>query len=153
MAGIAYARAAVAYSMLFGLFASPALALDPKQSVDRYMLATFTADDGLPSDIVNALLQTRDGFLWVGTSNGIARFDGRHFTTVQLFHKTRVIGLTRTMAQGPDGSLWAGTNSGALRIPAESLVLSSRITMNMLGIPHASARVSATGVRRSAKRV
>src|SRR5260370_17132008 len=40
--------------------------------------------DGLPSDSVTAIIQTRDGFLWVGTSSGLARFDGVKFTEVRL---------------------------------------------------------------------
>src|ERR1035441_3159727 len=40
--------------------------------------------DGLPSDSVTALIQTRDGFLWVGTSAGLVRFDGLKFAKVTL---------------------------------------------------------------------
>jgi signal transduction histidine kinase/ligand-binding sensor domain-containing protein len=121
MAGISCARAAVA-SVLFGVFAGQALALDPSQAVGSYLHSNFTReDDRLPSDIVNVLLQTRDGFLWVGTSYGVARFDGRHFTTVRFSPEIRARGLTTALAEGPDGALWAGTSFGALRIPKEAL--------------------------------
>ena len=40
--------------------------------------------DGLPSDSVTAIIQTHDGFLWVGTSAGLVRFDGVKFTEVKL---------------------------------------------------------------------
>ncbi len=47
----------------------------------QYTLATWTARDGLPSSYVISLAQDRDGYLWVGTSAGLARFDGRRFVT------------------------------------------------------------------------
>src|SRR5271169_1497089 len=40
--------------------------------------------DGLPSDSVTAIIQTRDGFLWIGTTTGLVRFDGVKFTRVDL---------------------------------------------------------------------
>ena len=45
----------------------------------RLGLHQFTADDGLPQAGANALLQTRDGYLWIGTFGGLARFDGLGF--------------------------------------------------------------------------
>ncbi|MHC1769377.1 MAG: LamG-like jellyroll fold domain-containing protein [Verrucomicrobiia bacterium] len=40
----------------------------------------FTTENGLPGNIVKAVVQSRDGYLWVGTEDGLARFDGRRFT-------------------------------------------------------------------------
>src|ERR1700753_1386258 len=57
----------------------PAIAIDPKQPAADYLRQTFTTADGLPLNVVNDLLQTRDGFLIVGTANGVARFDGHRF--------------------------------------------------------------------------
>src|SRR5947208_5626417 len=37
-------------------------------------------DDGLPQNAVNAILQTRDGYLWLATFDGLVRFDGLEFT-------------------------------------------------------------------------
>jgi ligand-binding sensor domain-containing protein len=51
---------------------SQALALDPQAS--SYLRADFTVEEGLPDDTVNAIAQTRNGFLWVGTSRGLSRF-------------------------------------------------------------------------------
>jgi ligand-binding sensor domain-containing protein len=39
-------------------------------------------EDGLPDNVVNAILQSRDGFLWIGTYAGLARFNGREFMPV-----------------------------------------------------------------------
>src|SRR6185436_14439807 len=43
-------------------------------------LRTWRSEDGLPSDAVNALAQTPDGYLWIGTNAGLVRFDGVRFT-------------------------------------------------------------------------
>ena len=39
----------------------------------------FTTDDGLPQSFISALAQDADGFLWIGTRDGLARYDGREF--------------------------------------------------------------------------
>jgi signal transduction histidine kinase/ligand-binding sensor domain-containing protein len=98
-----------------------ALALDPSQPVSSYSRTRFTKEDGLPSSTVNVVLQTRNGFLWVGTNGGLARFDGTHFTTIEFSPQTPTDGLSRALAEGPDGDLWVGTNTGVLRIPSAAL--------------------------------
>jgi signal transduction histidine kinase len=107
--------------LIIGGLAGQALALDPTQAVGSYLQTHFAKEDGLPSSIVNVILQTRNGFLWVGTREGLARFDGRHFTTIELSPQTPTEGLSQALAEGPDGDLWAGTNTGVLRIPSASL--------------------------------
>ena len=46
----------------------------------RFIVARFGAKEGLPQNTVLTMTQTRDGYLWVGTLAGLARFDGRRFT-------------------------------------------------------------------------
>ena len=50
-----------------------------------YNYGTWTTDEGLPQNSVNSILQTRDGYLWIGTYEGLARFDGVRF---RVFNKT-----------------------------------------------------------------
>jgi ligand-binding sensor domain-containing protein len=107
--------------LLLGALAVRALALDPWQPVGSYSRTRFTKEDGLPSSTVNVVLQTRNGFLWVGTNGGLARFDGTHFTTIEFSPQTPTDGLSRALAEGPDGDLWVGTNTGVLRIPSAAL--------------------------------
>ena len=47
------------------------------QASQRYTVQVWEADDGLPQNSVIAMTQTRDGYLWLGTLNGLVRFDGR----------------------------------------------------------------------------
>jgi signal transduction histidine kinase/ligand-binding sensor domain-containing protein len=107
--------------LLLSAFAGHVLALDPSQPVSSYLRSRFAKEDGLPSAVVNVILQTRNGFLWVGTNGGLARFDGTHFTTIEFSPETSTDGLSRALAEGPDGDLWVGTNTGVLRIPSAAL--------------------------------
>lgn len=48
----------------------------------RYIIETWQTEQGLPQNTVTSMAQTRDGYLWVGTLNGLARFDGVRFKVV-----------------------------------------------------------------------
>jgi signal transduction histidine kinase/ligand-binding sensor domain-containing protein len=100
-------------------FVGQALALDPQAS--SYLRADFTVEDGLPDNEVNAIAQTRNGFLWVGTDGGLARFDGKHLSQIRLrpgISKEIPISFLLTAA---DGGLWVGTDAGLVYIPATAL--------------------------------
>lgn len=79
----------------------------------EYLLKTWQTADGLPASTVTSLVQTRDGWLWVGTTNGLARFDGTRFT---VFGESR--GLPNLhitcLHEDPSGTLWAGTAGGGV---------------------------------------
>jgi signal transduction histidine kinase/ligand-binding sensor domain-containing protein len=73
----------------------------------------WTTDDGLPQNRIGCLKQTRDGYLWIGTWNGLARFDGVKFT---VFNKSNTPELVsdaiNALTEDSDGTLWMGTRSG-----------------------------------------
>ena len=54
--------------------------LDPQKPITQYVHDVWQIDQGLPQNSVMAMAQTRDGYLWLGTQEGLARFDGVHFT-------------------------------------------------------------------------
>ena len=114
--------AAVGFSTVFIIATKSACAVDPEQPATSYIRTTFTVEDGLSSNVVNAIVQTRDGFLWIGTDAGLNRFDGRHFTPI-YFRGPRSTpqGIVSTLAEGPDGNLWVGTSAGLVRIPRLAL--------------------------------
>lgn len=66
--------------LLVLLVGAPAWALDPARKVDEYTIARWTMEDGLPHNLVHTISQDADGYLWAGTWEGAARFDGRRFT-------------------------------------------------------------------------
>lgn len=83
----------------------------------QYQFDTWTADTGLPQNIVRAVHQTFDGYLWVATLDGLARFDGVRFT---VFNKSNSPGISSnrftSLYEDQSGALWLGTeNSGLTR--------------------------------------
>jgi hypothetical protein len=91
-------------------FGGPARAIELPEPAS-YVRKNFTVEDGLLSNNVNAVLQTRDGFLWIGTQDGLLRFDGRHFTPIQFLPQASPI-LVNALAEAPDGALWGVPKPG-----------------------------------------
>jgi signal transduction histidine kinase len=94
--------------------ASPLLALDPQRAPSRYGHDAWLSQDGLPQDFVQAVTQTPDGYLWIGTLGGLVRFDGVRFT---VFDSGNTPGLKdariNALCPGRDG-LWIGTAAGGV---------------------------------------
>jgi signal transduction histidine kinase/ligand-binding sensor domain-containing protein/CheY-like chemotaxis protein len=79
---------------------------------------TWTSREGLPGDFVQKIFQDRDGTVWVGTSEGLARLRGDRIVTFgDLAHPISAF------AQGPDGALWVGTDGAGLARLTGSLAL------------------------------
>ncbi len=95
------------------ILASRAVALDPLRPVREYRVAEWGMRDGLPYPSIAALAQSADGYLWIATRNGLARFDGVTFTTF-THATTPSIGDDRITAllAARDGTLWIGTARG-----------------------------------------
>lgn len=73
----------------------------------------WTTRDGLPQDHVRAIVRTRDGFLWIATDAGLARFDGFGFKTYGLRDGLGAVAVL-SLLEARDGTLWVGTVGGGL---------------------------------------
>ncbi|HEY2942864.1 MAG TPA: two-component regulator propeller domain-containing protein, partial [Vicinamibacteria bacterium] len=104
---------AVAALLLLG--APLASALDPAKAVSHYSLASWQTDDGLPHNRVQAIVQTPEGYLWLATQEGLARFDGVRFTVFDR-HGTAAMNANdvETLFVSRGGSLWVGVYGGTL---------------------------------------
>jgi len=95
--------------------ATGAFALDPARALTQSRLSVWTSDSGLPQNTVHAIAQTRDGYLWMGTEEGLARFDGVRFV---VSDRQSAPGLgssfVTSVFEAPDGTLWIGTYGGGL---------------------------------------
>src|SRR5438045_3541382 len=91
----ARAAALIAVVVIASIHASRANALDATKDFAQYAIRNWQAEDGLQQDQVNALTQTPDGYLWIGTQRGLVRFDGIRFTPVILgeSHKSEITDL------------------------------------------------------------
>src|SRR5579884_1319180 len=87
----------------------------PTLAPGNYARQIWRSEDGLPQNKIQALAQTPDGFLWIGTSGGLVRFDGVRFT---VFDRSNAPALRddsiTTLRPAHDGSLWIGTEGGGL---------------------------------------
>ena len=105
-------------ALLAGLLAGRALGgdapgLDPTKALTQLGLDVWTTDHGLPSATVTAVRETRDGYVWLATYDGLARFDGGRFTVYTQADGLGNNGL-RALCEDRDGNLWIGTNGGGV---------------------------------------
>jgi len=95
------------------LLVVPCMALDPRKAITQYVQTVWTTEAGLPQSSVYSIAQTKDGYIWFGTEQGLARSDGVRFT---VFDRRNSKGLAANYIQrlqaSRDGSLWIGTDSG-----------------------------------------
>jgi len=95
--------------------ATAAFALEPGRAITQYIHDTWQTRDGLPQNTITAIAQTADGYLWMGTREGLIRFDGVRFkvfdsTTTPEIAQDQVLSLLADRR----GRLWIGTWGGGL---------------------------------------
>lgn len=99
-------------SLIIGLLSA---ALNGQDSThpfeEEYVLTTWDTDEGSPFIAVTSVAQTPDGYLWLGSYEGMARFDGLHFEHDPTFEGLLVL----SMVVDPAGTLWVGTSAGIWR--------------------------------------
>lgn len=101
--------------LLVLVFPVPALALDPARAITQFIHSAWQTADGLPQNTVTAIAQTPDGYLWLGTREGLARFDGVRFVAFTT-ENTPALAQSQILSLLADrqGRLWIGTWGGGL---------------------------------------
>ena len=94
------------------IFASELAALNPAKSLTQYTRTVWTQEHGLPQDTIRAIVQTTDGNLWLGTDEGLARFDGYEFAVFNKDNGDLPANSITALTAASDGSLWIGTAAG-----------------------------------------
>ncbi|MBV9154934.1 MAG: hypothetical protein JO097_01640 [Acidobacteriaceae bacterium] len=104
----------VLVGLLWGLRPAEA-ALDPSLAISQYVHSVWQSDAGLPENSVLAIAQTHDGYLWLGTEEGLVRFDGVRFTTYtkSAFPRLRSNQISALLVDH-EGRLWVGTRGGGV---------------------------------------
>jgi signal transduction histidine kinase/ligand-binding sensor domain-containing protein/ActR/RegA family two-component response regulator len=99
--------------LLISVWTLGAQALEPGRPMTEYGHRVWLSQSGLPQDNIACMLQTHDGYLWLGTNEGIVRFDGTHFT---VFDHTNTPGLRmstiRVLFEDRDHGIWIGGSGG-----------------------------------------
>lgn len=99
-------------------------ALDPSTPLADFSTQTWVLENGLPQNTVQALAQTSDGFLWVGTEAGLARFDGSGFEIFDRNSRPALpAGDIHCLLAGAGGILWIGTSEGLARLQSGAITV------------------------------
>lgn len=112
-------------SLMFGLLCAaalfgvggPARALDSRRGLAHFSRQAWQTENGLPQNTVHSIAQTADGYLWVATEEGLARFDGTGFV---VFDKQNTPQLKsndiRDLLPAANNALWVSTSAGLARL-------------------------------------
>ena len=96
---------------------STAYALDPHKALTEFGTQVWLTENGLPQNTVQAVVQTRDGYIWIGTQEGLAKFNGTGFV---VFDKENTPQLKsndiRALLEDRNGALWISTSYGLVRM-------------------------------------
>lgn len=114
----AFPRLAWAASSLIGLclLPHPVCALSPDEPFHDYAKTTWSLEQGLPQITVSAIAQDRDGYIWLGTQAGLARFDGVEFRSYSPANTPEIPGeQIQTLLLARNSTLWIGTYKGLAR--------------------------------------
>ena len=98
--------------LLLVFLASSVLAVSTNQ-MPLYTARLWQADDGLPQNSVQTIVQSTDGYLWIGTSKGLVRFDGMRFTVFDHENTSAIKNSSITaLYAGKDNTVWIGSIDG-----------------------------------------
>jgi signal transduction histidine kinase/ligand-binding sensor domain-containing protein/CheY-like chemotaxis protein/HPt (histidine-containing phosphotransfer) domain-containing protein len=119
-----------------------ARALEPSLEPSQYVLDNWQIPEGLPQTSVQAIARTPDGYLWVGTQEGLARFDGVRFTLFDTNNEPAIPNKDITVLfVDRAGRLWIGTRSGVAVLENGRFKPFTKIA----GVAHAYVRAIAEG--------
>lgn len=97
------------------VWAQPTVKLDPSKTLTQYRIDQWTTEHGLPMKRISSVLQSSNGYIWLGTQEGLARFDGFDFTIFDK-HQTGLESKTITaLFEDSKGAIWIGTVDGLSR--------------------------------------
>jgi ligand-binding sensor domain-containing protein/signal transduction histidine kinase len=100
-------------AIVLSIFCARAIALDPALQVSQYIIDTWQIPEGLPLNSVETIARTPDGYLWIGTQEGLVRFDGHRFTLFDRNHEAALPDKwISSLYVDAGGKLWIGTRGG-----------------------------------------
>jgi ligand-binding sensor domain-containing protein/serine phosphatase RsbU (regulator of sigma subunit) len=92
-----------------------------------YSFRNYSAEMNIPNGVIYTIDQSDDGFLWVGTGKGLARFDGYNFFYVQ-FPDSSQLRYTTSSLKDRNGRLWFGCNDGSVYYANDNILVQVKIS-------------------------
>ncbi|WP_425392561.1 two-component regulator propeller domain-containing protein [Ekhidna sp.] len=86
--------------------------LDEEKRLSQYILRGWNTEDGLTSESTNEMIQSDDGYIWIGTYTGLHRFDGKNFTVFTSQNSDLPSPNVLRVKNGMNGEIWLGTLHG-----------------------------------------
>ena len=122
----AFVASLPALLLMAGLLVIPASALDfdSKGALQNYRLDFWGEKDGLPQSRIRRIVQTGDGYLWLGTEGGLARFDGVGFTLFNAKTGDLKDNEVGSLKVDHTGGLWIGTMGGGVTLLKDGVFVS-----------------------------
>jgi len=103
----------IVITLAISFLVCPASALDPSRRISQYAHSAWRTQDGAFPGTPNAITQTADGYIWIGTSAGLVRFDGVRFAPWEPGKgKQLPSSVIYYLLGAKDGTLWIGTSAG-----------------------------------------
>lgn len=103
------------WGLAAGLLLLPVALAHAESRLSDYTVTRWTVENGLPNNSITCLLQTRDGYLWIGTAKGLVRFDGQVFQPIGLSADGARQALEITaLFEDTSDQLWIGTHQDGL---------------------------------------
>ncbi len=101
----------------------PAMGLDPSRTLTQYAHRIWQTQQGLPQGTIYSLLQTHDGYVWLGTQTGLIRFDGVRFEMLGNIRRSAPSNVwIRSAMEDSHHALWMATaESGLLRMEGDQV--------------------------------
>lgn len=105
----------IVLSMIFVMKLSPLPMVvccyaEESSGFENWIKTDYNAQNGLPTGEANTILQTQDGFIWIGSYGGLVRYDGKNFKNFSMQKDALESSSIRTLYEGSDGTLYIGTN-------------------------------------------
>ncbi|HEV8394219.1 MAG TPA: two-component regulator propeller domain-containing protein [Vicinamibacterales bacterium] len=110
---------------------------DANALLTGYTMTSWTATDGSSIGPVYSLVQDRDGYLWIGTTGGVVRFDGARFTRWETIYAAPILRAdVRALALSRDGTLWAGFDRSNGSVTVAALRGGTMVSVSKGSPPH-----------------
>ena len=108
-----YLRSVVIPGLVLLSIANPASALDPNMRITQYRHTAWRIQEGAFASAPNAIAQTSDGYIWIGTSSGLVKYDGARFSPwLPPAARSLSSAIIYSLHASSDGTLWIGTAAG-----------------------------------------